>query len=144
MKFAIGLIALFTIGGISGVMHSSPPADLQQTDTYFIVAHFHYVLFGGMVFGLFAGFYYWWPKVFGKMLNEKLGSWNFWLMFVGMNLTFGPMHILGLQGMSRRIQTYQPTDGFTFWNRVATLGVFVIANSHAMSGYVCRKSFCTR
>ncbi len=82
------------------------PSDTQQTDTYYIVAHFHYVLFGGAVFGLFAGFYYWWPKIFGKMLNETLGKWNFWLMVIGMNLTFGPMHILGLQGQPRRMMVW--------------------------------------
>jgi cytochrome c oxidase subunit 1 len=127
MLFSAGLVAMFTIGGLSGVTHSIAPADTQQTDTYYIVAHFHYVLFGGALLGLFAGIYFWFPKAFGLMLNEKLGKWHFWVMLVGFNLTFGPMHILGLQGMSRRIQTYQPTDGFTFWNRVATLGVFVIA-----------------
>ena len=103
MLFAIGLIVEFTIGGLSGVTHSVSPSDTQQTDTYYIVAHFHYVLFGGAVFGLFAGFYYWWPKVFGKTLSEKIGKWNFWLMVIGMNLTFGPMHILGLQGQPRRM-----------------------------------------
>lgn len=133
MKFAIGLVVLFTIGGLSGVTHAVAPSDTQQTDTYYIVAHFHYVLFGGMVFGLFSGFYYWWPKVFGKMLNEKLGSWNFWLMVIGMNMTFGPMHILGLQGQPRRM--YQWTEarageGFfnlAFWNRIASIGSFVLA-----------------
>ena len=133
MKFAIGLVVLFTIGGLSGVTHAVAPSDTQQTDTYYIVAHFHYVLFGGMVFGLFSGFYYWWPKVFGKMLNEKLGSWNFWLMVIGMNMTFGPMHILGLQGQPRRM--YQWTEarageGFFnlgFWNRIASVGSFVLA-----------------
>jgi cytochrome c oxidase subunit 1 len=133
MKFAIGLVVLFTIGGLSGVTHAVAPSDTQQTDTYYIVAHFHYVLFGGMVFGLFSGFYYWWPKVFGKMLNEKLGSWNFWLMVIGMNMTFGPMHILGLQGQPRRM--YQWTEarageGFFnlgFWNRIASIGSFVLA-----------------
>ena len=84
------------------------PSDTQQTDTYYIVAHFHYVLFGGAVFGLFAGFYYWWPKMFGRLLNETLGKWNFWLMVIGMNLTFGPMHILGLQGQPRRMYRYDP------------------------------------
>ena len=103
MLFAIGLIVEFTIGGLSGVTHAVSPSDTQQTDTYYIVAHFHYVLFGGAVFGIFAGFYYWWPKVFGKMLSERLGKWNFWLMVIGMNLTFGPMHILGLQGQPRRM-----------------------------------------
>ena len=133
MKFAIGLVVLFTIGGLSGVTHAVAPSDTQQTDTYYIVAHFHYVLFGGMVFGLFSGFYYWWPKVFGRMLNEKLGTWNFWLMFVGMNLTFGPMHILGLQGQPRRMYMWTEAragEGFFnlgFWNMVASIGSFVLA-----------------
>ena len=99
----IGLVVEFTIGGLSGVTHAVAPSDTQQTDTYYIVAHFHYVLFGGAVLGFFAGFYYWWPKVFGKLLSEKLGKWNFWLMVIGINLTFGPMHILGLQGQPRRM-----------------------------------------
>jgi cytochrome c oxidase subunit 1 len=132
MKFAIGLVLLFTVGGLSGVTHSVAPSDTQQTDTYYIVAHFHYVLFGGMVFGLFAGFYYWWPKVFGRLLNEKLGSWNFWLMFFGMNLTFGPMHILGLQGQPRRMYVWTEAragEGFfnlAFWNMVASIGSFIL------------------
>ena len=133
MKFSIGLIVLFTVGGLSGVTHAVAPSDTQQTDTYYIVAHFHYVLFGGAVLGIFSGFYYWWPKVFGKMLNEKLGSWNFWLMVIGLNLTFGPMHILGLQGQPRRM--YQWTEarageGFfnlAFWNLIASIGSFILA-----------------
>jgi cytochrome c oxidase subunit 1 len=132
MKFAIGLIVLFTIGGLSGVTHSVAPSDTQQTDTYYIVAHFHYVLFGGAIFGLFSGFYYWWPKVFGKLLNERLGTWNFWFMVIGMNMTFGPMHILGLQGQPRRM--YQWTEarageGFFnlgFWNLIASIGSLVL------------------
>ena len=133
MLFAVGLIVEFTIGGLSGVTHAVAPSDTQQTDTYYIVAHFHYVLFGGAVFGLFAGFYYWWPKIFAKMLNERLGKWNFWLMVVGMNLTFGPMHILGLQGQPRRMQVwtdFRAGEGFfnlAFWNRVASVGSFVLA-----------------
>ena len=133
MMFAIGLIVEFTIGGLSGVTHAVSPSDTQQTDTYYVVAHFHYVLFGGAVFGLFAGFYYWWPKVFGKMLSERLGKWNFWLMVIGMNLTFGPMHILGLQGQPRRMQIwteFRAGDGFfngAFWNLVATIGSFILA-----------------
>ena len=95
--FAVGFIAMFIIGGLSGVMHASPPADLQQTDTYFVVAHFHYVLFGGSIFGLSAGAYYWWPKMFGRMLDERLGKLHFWLMLIGFNLTFFPMHFVGLQ-----------------------------------------------
>jgi cytochrome c oxidase subunit 1 len=133
MKFSIGLIVLFTVGGLSGVTHSVAPSDTQQTDTYYIVAHFHYVLFGGAVLGFFSGFYYWWPKMFGKMLNERLGGWNFWLMVIGMNMTFGPMHILGLQGQPRRM--YQWTEAragegffnFAFWNLIASIGSFVLA-----------------
>ncbi len=133
MLFAIALIIEFTIGGLSGVTHSVAPSDTQQTDTYYIVAHFHYVLFGGAIMGIFAGLYYWWPKIFGKLLNERLGKWNFWLMVIGMNLTFGPMHIVGLQGQPRRM--YQHTEarngeGFFdigFWNLVASIGSFIIA-----------------
>ena len=123
MLFAIGLVVEFTIGGLSGVTHAVAPSDTQQTDTYYIVAHFHYVLFGGAVLGFFAGFYYWWPKVFGKCLNEKLGKWNFWLMIIGLNLTFGPMHIIGLQGQPRRMYIWTEAragEGFFnlgFWNR---------------------------
>ena len=127
MLFAVGLVAMFTIGGLSGVTHAVSPADMQQTDTYYIVAHFHYVLFGGALLGLFSGIYFWFPKVFGLMLNEKLGKWHFWVTLIGFNLTFGPMHILGLNGMSRRISTYQDSEGFTFWNQVASVGAFVIA-----------------
>jgi cytochrome c oxidase subunit 1 len=132
MLFAIGLIVQFTIGGLSGVTHAVAPSDTQQTDTYYIVAHFHYVIFGGGVLGLFAGIYYWWPKVFGKMLNEKWGRWNFWLMIIGMNLTFGPMHIIGLQGQPRRMYVWTENragEGFFnlgFWNLIATLGSFIL------------------
>jgi cytochrome c oxidase subunit I len=133
MLFAIGLIVQFTIGGLSGVTHSVAPSDTQQTDTYYIVAHFHYVLFGGAILGIFSGLYYWWPKVFGKLLSEKLGKWNFWTMIVGMNMTFGPMHIIGLQGQPRRM--YQHTlardgDGFfniAFWNLIASIGALILA-----------------
>jgi cytochrome c oxidase subunit 1 len=133
MLFAIGLVVEFTIGGLSGVTHSVAPSDTQQTDTYYIVAHFHYVLFGGAVLGFFAGFYYWWPKVFAKCLNEKLGKWNFWLMIIGLNLTFGPMHIIGLQGQPRRMYIWTEAragEGFFnlgFWNAVASVGAFIIA-----------------
>jgi cytochrome c oxidase subunit 1 len=129
MLFSIGFIAMFVIGGLSGVMHAVVPSDYQQTDTYFIVAHFHYVLFGGAIFGLFGGIYYWWPKVFGRRLSETLGKLNFWLMLIGFNMTFGPMHILGLQGMPRRIQSYPASLGLAFWNMVATVGSFIIAVS---------------
>ncbi len=129
MLFSVGLVAMFTIGGLSGVTHAFAPADTQQTDTYYIVAHFHYVLFGGALLGLFSGMYFWWPKIFGYFLGEKLGKWNFWVMLVGFNLTFGPMHILGLQGMMRRTYTYTEGQGFNFWNMVATIGAFTIALS---------------
>jgi len=132
MLFSIGLITMFTIGGLSGVSHSVAPSDTQQTDTYYIVAHFHYVLFGGAFLGFMGGFYFWWPKAFGYMLNEKVGKLNFWLMLIGFNLTFGPMHILGLQGMSRRIYTYDEGFGFTFWNKLATIGAFTLATSVAI------------
>jgi cytochrome c oxidase subunit 1 len=127
MLFAVGVVSMFTIGGLSGVTHSVAPADTQQTDTYYIVAHFHYVIFGGALLGIFAGFYFWWPKIFGYMLNERFGKWNFWLLIVGFNLTFGPMHILGLQGMSRRIDSYDKSFGFELWNMVASIGSFIIA-----------------
>jgi cytochrome c oxidase subunit 1 len=127
MLFSIGMIAMFTIGGLSGVTHAFASADTQQTDTYYIVAHFHYVIFGGALLGLIAGMYFWWPKAFGYMLNEKLGKWHFWVFLLGFNLTFGPMHILGLQGMSRRIFTYSADQGFDFWNMVSTIGAYMIA-----------------
>jgi cytochrome c oxidase subunit I len=129
MLFSIGFIAMFVIGGLSGVTHAVVPSDYQQTDTYYIVAHFHYVLFGGAILGLFGGVYYWWPKVFGRLLSERVGRVNFWLMLIGFNMTFGPMHILGLQGMPRRIQTYPASLGLAFWNMVATIGAFIIAIS---------------
>ena len=133
MKYAVALIVLFTIGGLSGVTHSVAPSDTQQTDTYYIVAHFHYVLFGGAIFGLFSGFYYWWPKVFGKLLSEKIGNWSFWLMVFGMNMTFGPMHILGLQGQPRRMYIWTEAragEGFFnlgFWNTVASIGSLILS-----------------
>jgi cytochrome c oxidase subunit 1 len=127
MLFAIGLIALFTIGGISGIMHSSPPADLQQTDTYFIVAHFHYVLFGGSMMGIFAGTYFFYPKITGRLMNERLGKVHFWLTFIGMNLTFFPMHFAGLNGMPRRIYQYQANQGWDIENLVATWGARILA-----------------
>jgi cytochrome c oxidase subunit 1 len=129
LLFALGFIAMFTIGGLSGVTHAVVPADYQQTDTYYIVAHFHYVLFGGSIFGLFAGIYYWWPKITGKLLSEAIGKAHFWLMLIGFNLTFGPMHLLGLEGMPRRIYTYPTGRGWDFWNFVSTVGAFLIATS---------------
>ena len=126
MMFSISLVSMFTIGGLSGVMHSVAAADTQQTDTYFIVAHFHYVLFGGALMGLFAGMYYWWPKVFGYHLGQGLGKTHFWLVLIGFNMSFGPMHILGLQGQARRTYRYDENLGLDFWNMVATIGAFII------------------
>jgi len=121
MLFSLGFIAMFTIGGLSGVLHSVVPADTQQTDTYFVVAHFH--------FAVFAGFYYWYPKVFGRMLDERLGKLNFWTLFIGFNLTFGPMHLLGLWGMPRRTYRYDDGLGWTTLNKLITVGSFIIAFS---------------
>lgn len=126
MKFGVALVGMFTIGGISGVMHSSPPADLQQTDTYFIVAHFHYVLFGGSMFGLFAGLYYYFPKISGRFMSESLGNWHFWLTFLGMNLTFFPMHFSGLLGMPRRTYQYDAGQGLELFNLLSTIGTLVL------------------
>jgi cytochrome c oxidase subunit 1 len=127
MLFSISFIAMFTIGGISGVMHSVAPSDLQQTDTYFIVAHLHYVFFGGTVLGLWSGMYYWYPKVFGRMLDEKMGQAHFWLTLIGMNLTFFPMHFVGMYGQVRRTFTYPDNLGFNAMNMVETIGAFIIA-----------------
>src|ERR671924_1955427 len=126
MLFAIGFIAMFIIGGLSGVMHASPPADLQQTDTYFIVAHFHYVLFGGSIFGLWGGIYHYFPKMTGRRMSERLGTWHFWLTFVGMNLTFFPMHFSGLYGMPRRIYRYDVGQGWETFNLMSSIGAYVL------------------
>ncbi|MEP7287877.1 MAG: cytochrome c oxidase subunit I [Chloroflexota bacterium] len=129
MLFAIGHIALFTIGGISGVQMASVPVDWQVTDTYYVPAHIHYVLFGGAIFALFAGLYYWFPKFSGRLLNERLGKAHFWLMFIGMNMVFFPMHILGILGMPRRVYTYGAGLGWDSWNLLMTVGAFVVALS---------------
>jgi cytochrome c oxidase subunit 1 len=129
MLFAIGTVAMFTIGGLSGVTHSVVPHNYQQTDTYYVVAHFHYVLFGGLVFGALGGVYYWYPKVTGRMLNERLGKLNFWTLMIGFNLTFGLMHFLGLWGMPRRIDTYAAGFGWESLNYIITIGAFIIAGS---------------
>jgi cytochrome c oxidase subunit 1 len=140
MYFALGFIAMFTIGGLSGVTHAIVPHDYQQTDTYYIVAHFHYVLFGGAIFGLFGGAYYWFPKVKAKMLSEGLGKLHFWLMFIGFNLTFGPMHILGLQGQPRRTYIYDTGMGWDAWNLVSTIGSLIIALSVLVFIINCAKT----
>ena len=117
---------LFRSGGLTGVILGSPPLDWQVTDSYFVVAHFHYVLFGTVVFAMFAGFYYWWPKFTGRMLNERIGKLHFWLTFFGFHLTFLVQHWLGVEGMTRRIADYLPGDGFTFLNQVSTVGAFLL------------------
>jgi cytochrome c oxidase subunit 1 len=129
LYFAVGFIAMFTIGGLTGVTHSIVPSDYQQTDTYYVVAHFHQVLFGGAIFALFGGVYYWFPKFTNRLLGEGLGKLHFWLMLLGFNLTFQPMMVLGLLGMPRRIQTYPDSFGWGFWNMMATVGAFTIAAS---------------
>jgi cytochrome c oxidase subunit I len=135
MAFAIALVAQFTIGGLSGVTHAVSPSDTQQTDTYYIVAHFHYVLFGGALFGMVGGLYFWWPKIFARTLDEKLGWWHFWLMVIGFNLTFGPMHVVGLQGQPRRTASYNEGMGWDFWNLMETIGAFIIGISFLVFAY---------
>jgi cytochrome c oxidase subunit I len=126
MLFALGFVGLFTIGGLSGIFVAAFPFDWQAQDTYFVVAHLHYVLFGGSVFGIFAGLYYWWPKMFGRKLGETLGKWQFWLMMIGFNLTFFPQHLLGLLGMPRRIYTYRNDSLWEAYNLASTIGSFVM------------------
>jgi len=127
MLFVIGFLVLFVIGGVSGVMFAVVPFDQQVTDSYFVVAHFHYVLFGGAVFPIFAALHYWWPKMTGRMLSERLGKWTFWLMFAGFNLAFFPMHFMGLLGMPRRIYTYPAHLGWDVWNLLSTIGSDILA-----------------
>ena len=126
MLFALGFVALFTIGGLSGIFLAVFPFDWQAHDSYFVVAHLHYVLFGGSMFGIFAGLYYWWPKIFGRLLDERLGKWHFWLTFIGFNVAFFPQHMLGLMGMPRRIYTYGERSWETY-NLISTIGAFVMA-----------------
>jgi cytochrome c oxidase subunit I+III len=126
MLFVLGFLVLFLIGGITGVMTASVPFDLQIHDTYFVVAHLHYVLIGGVAFPIFAGIYYWFPKFTGRMLDERLGRWNFWLLFVGVNVAFFPMHIVGLLGMPRRVYTYAEGLGWDSYNLISTIGVLIV------------------
>jgi cytochrome c oxidase subunit 1 len=129
LLFAIGFLLQFLLGGMSGIFVGSPPLDYHVTDSYFVVAHLHYVLFAGSFFGFFAGLYYWWPKITGTMLSEPLGKLHFGLMFLGTNLTFFPMHILGVDGMPRRVADYPASSGWQAANVVETVGAFLIALS---------------
>jgi cytochrome c oxidase subunit 1 len=129
MLWSIGFLITFTFGGLTGVILASPPLDFHVSDTYFVVAHFHYVVFGTVVFAMFAGFYFWWPKWTGKMLNDRLGKWHFWLLFIGFHTTFLIQHWLGVVGMPRRYATYLPSDGFTWMNQVSSAGAGILAIS---------------
>jgi cytochrome c oxidase subunit 1 len=145
MLFSLAFIAMFVIGGLSGVTHAVVPADTQQHDSYYVVAHFHYVLFGGAVFGYVAGVYYWFPKWTGRLLDETIGKWHFWLMLIGFNLTFAPMHILGLNGMPRRTYQYGAGLGWDTWNLVATVGAVVIFVSFVVFAWnIIRTHFLAR
>ncbi len=132
MLFAMGFIPAFVMGGITGVMLASPPIDFYTHDTYFVVAHFHQVLIATTIFAGFAGIYYWYPKITGRMLSERIGRWNFWITYLGFWVTFMPQYLLGLRGMPRRIAVYSATDGFTFLNRVSTVGAYVMAIGMAL------------
>jgi len=129
LLWSVGFIVTFTFGGLTGVILASPPLDFHVSDTYFVVAHFHYVVFGTVVFAMFSGFYFWWPKWTGKMLNENLGKWHFWLLFIGFHTTFLVQHWLGVEGMPRRYATYSPADGFTWMNQLSTFGAMILAVS---------------
>ena len=129
MIWVIGFLVTFLLGGLTGVILASPPLDFAVSASYFVVAHFHYVLFGTVVFAMFAGFYFWWPKMTGRMLNERLGKIHFWTLFFGFHLTFLIQHWLGIKGFPRRYADYLPTDGFTFMNTVSTIGSFLLALS---------------
>jgi cytochrome c oxidase subunit 1 len=132
MLFALGFLALFTMGGLSGIFLAAFPVDWQVNDSYYVVAHFHYVAFGGIVFALFGGIHYWWPKMFGRMLDERLGKLSFWLMFVGFNLTFLPQHMLGLLGMPRRVYTYHHGGLWEIYNMLSTIGSGILTISIAV------------
>jgi cytochrome c oxidase subunit I+III len=132
LLFVIGFLVIFVLGGLTGVMVASVPLDLQLHDTYFVVAHFHYVLIGGGVFPLLGGIYYWYPKITGRLMSEKLGQWNFWLLFIGFNLAFFPMHQLGLAGMPRRVYTYSEGLGWDLLNQLSTSGAIMVAISFVL------------
>jgi cytochrome c oxidase subunit 1 len=129
MLWSVGFLTTFLFGGLTGIILASPPLDFQVSDSYFVVAHFHYVVFGTVVFAMFAGFYFWWPKMTGRMLDERLGKIHFWLLFVGFHMTFLVQHWLGVEGMPRRYADYLEADGFTTLNQVSTVGAFLLGAS---------------
>jgi cytochrome c oxidase subunit 1 len=129
MLWTIGFLVTFLFGGLTGVILASPPLDFHVSDSYFVVAHFHYVVFGTVVFAMFAGFYFWWPKMTGRMLDERLGKVHFWMLFIGFHTTFLVQHWLGVEGMPRRYADYLPQDGFTTLNQISTAGAFLLAAS---------------
>ncbi len=129
MLWVMGFLITFLFGGLTGIILASPPLDFAVSASYFVVAHFHYVLFGTVVFAMFGGFYFWWPKMTGRMLNERLGKIHFWMTFFGFHITFLIQHWLGIKGFPRRYSDYLPTDGFTFMNQVSTAGAFLLALS---------------
>lgn len=130
MLFCLGFLSMFVLGGLTGIMLACAPFDFQVSDSYFVVGHFHWVLIGGTLFGIFAGLHYWFPKATGKMLNETLAKWQFWLLLIGFIMTFGPMHVSGMLGMPRRIYTYEPDRGWIIWNQLTTLGALIQAPSY--------------
>jgi cytochrome c oxidase subunit 1 len=129
MLWSIGFLTTFLFGGLTGVILAAPPLDFHVSDSYFVVAHFHYVVFGTVVFAMFAGFYFWWPKFTGKMLDERLGKLHFWLVFFGFHITFLVQHWLGVEGMPRRYADYLASDGFTTLNMISTVGSIVLGAS---------------
>ncbi len=129
MLWALGFLVTFLFGGLTGVILASPALDFQLSDTYFVVAHFHYTVFGTVVFAMFSGFYFWWPKLTGRMLDERLGKLHFWMLFIGFHTTFLVQHLLGIQGMPRRYADYLPEDGFQLGNQVSSIGAFLLAAS---------------
>ncbi len=141
MMWAIGFLIVFLIGGITGIFLATFPVDWQLNDTYFVVAHFHYVLMGGAVFAIMAGTYYWYPKMTGRLCNERLGKLSFWVTFVGFNATFFVQHALGLSGMPRRIYTYQPDMGWSTYNLISTIGSYILALGLLMSMYNFARSY---
>jgi cytochrome c oxidase subunit 1 len=135
MLFCAGFLSMFLIGGLTGIMLGAAPFDFQLQDTYFLVGHFHFVLIGGTLFGVMAGFHYWYPKVTGRMLSERLARWQFWLLYVGFILTFGTMHFSGFVGMPRRIYTYDADRGWALLNQLTTVGAVIQSSSFVVFLY---------